>query len=184
MWGNSSPPGEVVLPKNTKKSMNTVPEADISIHPLGPNSSCVIDGPLASQIGILPWGYMPPCPAPLSSVKVSFQPVMLAPKGLQQTAHGGPETAASPSSHIPRPHRIKTTFTQCPVRRPRTARENWLRAEARNLEEGEVLPPPHTHTQEKQPSGDGPCPESLSGKLRLIRFILPSHSATDVGSKS
>lgn len=164
--------------------MNTVPEADISIHPLGPNSSCVIDGPLASQIGILPWGYMPPCPAPLSSVKVSFQPVMLAPKGLQQTAHGGPETAASPSSHIPRPHRIKTTFTQCPVRRPRTARENWLRAEARNLEEGEVLPPPHTHTQEKQPSGDGPCPESLSGKLRLIRFILPSHSATDVGSKS
>lgn len=121
MWGNSSPPGEVVLSKNTKKSMNTVPEADISTHPSGPNSSCVIDGPLAIQLGILPWGYMPPCPAPLSSVKVSCQLVMLAPKGLQQTAHGGTKTAASPSSHIPRPHRIKTTFTQCTVQKTKNS---------------------------------------------------------------
>lgn len=69
---------------NSRKTLRTVQDLALnwsaSTRPSGPNSRCLIDGPLASRSGILPQGCMSPgCPAFLSppvkaGFTVSFQP--------------------------------------------------------------------------------------------------------------
>lgn len=69
---------------NSRETLRTVQDLALnwsaSTRPSGPNSRCLIDGPLASRSGILPRGCMSPgCPAFLSppvkaGFTVSFQP--------------------------------------------------------------------------------------------------------------
>lgn len=100
--------GELPSPwrSNSNKTLRTVQGQALSWStstcPSGLNSSCLIDGPPVSQFGILSQGCMSPgCPAFLSSCQSWLQHIIPALRVLQQTAHQGQDTAASPSPHMP-----------------------------------------------------------------------------------
>lgn len=139
---------------NSRKTLRTVQDLALnwsaSTRLSGPNSRCLIDGPLASRSGILPQGCMSPgCPAFLSppvkaGFTVSFQPW----GGGGSLANSPPRTGRCGLSFPTHPScRVKATFTQCPAQE--TIRGVGWGAEAKNWG-GEAVAPSHRRSSHRE----------------------------------